>query len=239
MSIVSGTVGAIIGGDASRKATNTQADAAKSAEQMQREMYEQNREDYAPWREAGKNALAVLQERIAAGPGDFTKSPGYDFRLAEGKKAIERSAAARTGVLGGGTEKALARYSQDYASGEYQNFLNQYYQSLTPRQSLANIGMTATTGITNSGSNAANQIAQSQIESGNAQAAGTINQANAITGNINASGRNAIAGYNAWKNAQAPAAASGAAYAGEYAGDYLAGAGADAAYLESLAALGL
>lgn len=239
MSVVSGTVGAITGGDSSRRSSNQQADAAKNALDFQKAQYAQSREDYAPWREAGENALTSLSAKVAAGPGDFTKSPGYDFRLKEGQKALERSAAARTGAMGGDTEKALLRYSQDYASGEYQNFLNQYYQSLTPKQSLAGVGMTATTGITNAGTNAANGMSNAALAAGNAQAAGTINQANSLTGNINAMGKNAIAGYSAWKSGQQPYSYTPDALTASYGGDYLAGASADAAYLDSLAAVGL
>jgi hypothetical protein len=197
-------ISSIVSSDSSRKAANAQADAAKNATEVQWGMYKQNREDYAPWRMAGENAVESLSRKVAAGPGDFYKSPGYDFRLAEGNKALERSAASRTGALGADTERALIRYNQDYASGEYQNFLNQYYQSLTPYQSLAGLGMTATTGVTNAGTNAANQIAQSQMALGNAQAAGTINQANAITGSIQSGFNNAISGYNAWRQSQQP-----------------------------------
>lgn len=239
MSVVSGTVGAIIGGDSSRRSSNQQADAASQAAAVQWDMYEQNRKDYAPWREAGENALTSLSTKVAAGPGDFTKSPGYDFRLKEGNKAIERSASARTGALGGETEKALLRYNSDYASGEYQNFLNQYYQSLTPQQSLAGVGMTATTGITNAGTNAANGMSNAALAAGNAQAAGTINQANSLAGNIGSMGKNAIAGYSAWKSGQQPYSYTPDALTASYGGDYLAGASADAAYLDSLAALGL
>src|SRR5262245_8719010 len=49
------------------------------------------------------------------------KSPGYQFRLGEGLKALERSAASRGTLLTGGTLKGLERYAQDYASNEYAN----------------------------------------------------------------------------------------------------------------------
>ena len=45
--------------------------------------------------------------------------PGYQFRLAEGEKAIRRSASAGSGAATGATYKALQRYSQDVASDEY------------------------------------------------------------------------------------------------------------------------
>lgn len=52
---------------------------------------------------------------------DFKKDPGYQFRLDEGLKAIRRGAAASGGRGSGATMKALQRYGQNYASGEYQN----------------------------------------------------------------------------------------------------------------------
>jgi hypothetical protein len=193
---------AIASSDSARKAAHSQEDAANQGTEVSYAMYKQTREDYAPWREAGANAVESLARRVAAGPGEYTKSPGYDFRLAEGNKALERSAASRTGVLGGDTEKALIRYNQDYASGDYDNFLARYYQSLTPLQSISGVGQTATAGTTTAGMNAAKQITAAQQNAGNAQAAGYINQANAVTGGIQSGMNNAIAGYNAWKQTQ-------------------------------------
>src|SRR4029453_14092195 len=53
------------------------------------------------------------------------QSPGFQFRLGEGLKALEKSAAARGTLLTGGTLKGLQRYAQDFASNEYQNRYNQ------------------------------------------------------------------------------------------------------------------
>jgi hypothetical protein len=51
----------------------------------------------------------------------FEGSPGYQFRLGEGLKALERSAASRGTLLTGGTLKGLERYGQNLASQEYAN----------------------------------------------------------------------------------------------------------------------
>ena len=53
-----------------------------------------------------------------------TKTPGYDFRLNEGTRAIEGSAAARGGLYSGATMQALQNYGQDYATNAYENWLN-------------------------------------------------------------------------------------------------------------------
>jgi hypothetical protein len=69
-----------------------------------------------PYREAGGRALSQL-EQMMSGDYDITKSAGYDFRLQEGYKGVERSQAGRR--LGGRAAKEMARYGQDYASAEY------------------------------------------------------------------------------------------------------------------------
>ena len=51
----------------------------------------------------------------------FQKDPGYQFRMDEGNKALQGSAAARGGLLSGAAAKAMQKYSQDYAANEYQN----------------------------------------------------------------------------------------------------------------------
>jgi hypothetical protein len=50
---------------------------------------------------------------------NFQADPGYQFRMQEGQKAIEGSAAARGTQLSGATMKALAKYGQNLASDEY------------------------------------------------------------------------------------------------------------------------
>jgi hypothetical protein len=47
------------------------------------------------------------------------KDPGWEFRLNEGMKAIERSAAARGGAMSGSAVKAAQRFAGDLASEEY------------------------------------------------------------------------------------------------------------------------
>ncbi len=55
---------------------------------------------------------------------NFMTEPGYEFRVGEGMRALERSAAAK-GLLGsGGFGRKAIRYGQDYASQEYQNVYN-------------------------------------------------------------------------------------------------------------------
>lgn len=46
-------------------------------------------------------------------------TPGYQSRFDQGMQANQRSAAANGSILGGGFQKAINRYGQDYAANEY------------------------------------------------------------------------------------------------------------------------
>jgi hypothetical protein len=185
---------AAIGAISSNQASRAQQQSANQANQTQWDMYNRNRDDAEPWRTAGAGVLPQMTEGLQPGGqfnrnftmDDFQKDPGYDFRLSEGTKAIERSRAARGGMLGGATGKAIGRYSQDYASGEYTNAFNRYMAQNDARYNrlagLAGTGQTATNQVGNYGMNAANNISQNQIGAGNARASGYMGTANAISG---------------------------------------------------------
>jgi hypothetical protein len=57
---------------------------------------------------------------------DFQQDPGYAFRLSEGLKGLDRSAAARGGLISGGALKAATQYGQEMGSQEYQNAFNRF-----------------------------------------------------------------------------------------------------------------
>lgn len=68
---------------------------------------------------------------------NFEADPGYQFRLDEGQKALERSASARGGVLNGGVLKAISRYGQDFASNEYDKAYGRNYGEFQNDRGLA------------------------------------------------------------------------------------------------------
>lgn len=104
---------------------------------------------------------------------NFTVDPGYAFRLSEGMKALERSAAARGGLLSGATMKGLQRYGQDLASQEYQNAFNRYYAernaALNPLQSLAGVGQTSANQLGAAGQTYAGNVGGMYIAQGATQ----------------------------------------------------------------------
>ena len=139
--------------------------------------------------EAYNKALAEYERGpspglLSQGPGEFTKAPGYDVRLKEGTNQLENMLASRGMTNSGVAGRSLQRYGQDYASNEYDNFLNRYYKSLDPWLATAGLGQTSAGQLTNATQNAAANISQNQLAAGNARASGYINQANAISGSI-------------------------------------------------------
>ena len=183
---------ALISSRAAKSAAGTQAAAAGEATAAQERMFERQVELQEPWRKAGEQALNRLSAGLATG-GEFDKSfsetafradPGYAFRLSEGMKALERSAAARGGLLSGAQMKGISRYGQDLASQEYQNAFNRYYAEranrLNPLQSMAGIGQTSANTLTGAASQLGSQMGANIIGAGNAAAAGQVGAANAI-----------------------------------------------------------
>ena len=195
-------VSSLVGANASRKAANTQAAAAGQASDLQREMFEQTRADQEPWRQAGINALGVMQRTAGNvpgafkfGAGDYQADPGYAFRLSEGQKALDRQAASRGGLISGGALRAAQRYGQEMGSQEYQNAYNRAFtgygtdvarenQLYNRQAALAGIGQTSTNLVNQAGQNYATNAGNLMTGGAAAQAAGQVGQANALTGGL-------------------------------------------------------
>lgn len=181
----------IIGGSiASRgagKAADTQAAAADRAAQLQQEQFDRQIELQAPWRQAGERALGKLEaasEYTPFGMAQFQADPGYGFRFEQGQKALERSAAARGGLISGNTGGALQQFGQGLASQEYQNAFNRYQTErsarLNPLQSLAGIGQTSVNALGQAGQAYATNAGNAYGAAGQARASGYVGQANAL-----------------------------------------------------------
>lgn len=235
------SIGGIFGSDA-------QSDANAQAQAIQRQMYEQTRQDVSgatntargdlqPYVGVGQNALNELAYGMGLatptadykstntpqggfsnyGLGQYKKdvgytpmvntleelqaTPGYKFQLEQGLQGVNRSAAARGGLLSGANLKAINDYAQGQASTGYQaawdraqqaygNAFGRNQQKFQNLQSLANNAQTAATnqgnysmtGVgllsgnnTNFGSNMGSlALAQGQIDANRAQQIGNI-----------------------------------------------------------------
>lgn len=173
---VVGAGSSIISGN---KAANAQKDAASANIAESRRQYDQTRADYAPWRAAGESALSRLTTDMTDPThSQFTTSPGYAFRVSEGTKAVQNSAAARGRLASGATMKALDRYTQGIASDEYGKWWNQ-------NAGLAGVGQAATNSTAQAGQNSTQNIINSNTQAGNARASSYANTGSAINSGIN------------------------------------------------------
>ncbi len=180
------TVSSLVKANAAKQAAAGQAAAGEAATRRSDAQAAQSRADQMPWMKAGQTAIGQLSDLTKAGGDlnrhftldDFVKDPGYDFRMSEGSKAIERSAAARGGVLGGGTLKSLTQYNQNFASNEYGNSYSRWNNDNTNTfnrlASIAGVGQTAANANQQGGQFATNQMQGNTWGSANAIAAGTV-----------------------------------------------------------------
>lgn len=117
------------------------------ARETQEKQYGINKGYYQPYYDAGTGALGDLTNNLHNGaynvnltPQNLQGDPGYQFQLAQGQKALERSAASQGGLNSGGFMKAMDQYSQGLASTQYQNAWNrQFQQNQFNYNSLANM----------------------------------------------------------------------------------------------------
>lgn len=184
--------------------------------------------ELAPYLHTGRGAANTLGDMLQIGgslnrdfsAADLEMDPGYQFRLQEGMKALERSAAARGGALGGAALKEITRYSQGVASQEFGAAFDRFRANRGDRFNM--LSTVAGTGL-----NAANTAGQNTIGghqyAGNAlqtgsqfsnnlqfdsavrQAGNTLGaaeaRANAIVGAGNARAAGQVGSANAWGSA--------------------------------------
>lgn len=203
------------GGGSAKRAAQVAADKKAEARGIIKDQYDDTKVAYQPYIDAGTSALSDYQ-RLASGleaptaemydiaqqmdpivqqirEGDYTKTPGYDFRMQEGQKALEQSAAAKGTLFSGATGKALTRYGQDYGTYEYDNYLNRLrnqlgdvttqmggrqtalnaqYQNLDAYGVPMNMGYNATNALAGYGADAATQRADYTSAIGDTYASG-------------------------------------------------------------------
>lgn len=214
----------LVGSNAAGKAAQAQADAAnaasansltasREANALQKQMFDKQVSLQEPFRQAGLTGQNRLMDVLglsgntgAQGYGSanekfgdkpFTQDPSYQWRLQQGQQALERSAAARGGLLSGRAAKDTMNYAQGAASQEYGNAFNRFQteraNTLNPLQSLSGMAQTASGAMSNAAGNygsnvgnnitsTANQVGQNMQGAGSARASGYMGQANALSG---------------------------------------------------------
>lgn len=127
---------------------------------------------------------------------DYQADPGFQFRLDQGMKALERSGAARGMSLSGAQMRGVQDYAQGSASQEYGNaynrFMNNRSQQFNQLASVAGLGQTANGQLGGMAMNTAGVMGNNMLGAGNAQAANAIAQGNTWSNAINT-------GLNTWQ----------------------------------------
>lgn len=224
LAIGGAAIGAIAQSNSANNATNAQQDAADQQIALQRSIYRDQTRRFEPFYQSGVNALNAYQGMIGAGPQyqsygqdtpqyqaygqampeyqafDYQNSPGYQFQLQQGQRAIDGSAASRGGLFSGATLKAQQEYgtglaAQDY-NNQYQNHLADYSTQLAGYQTGLNANM-AEYGQQLAGYQTG--FGNYQVEFGNEwdRYANTMNQLSGLAGmGQSAAGMQATAGSN-------------------------------------------
>lgn len=192
--IAGSLIGANQTASAAQDAANATAAATDRATALQSKMYKEGVQRQQPFYQAGVNALGQYVQGIQPGGAltrgftmaDYQADPGYAFRLSEGLKGLDQTAAARGGLLSGNALRGAQQYGQNLASQEYQNAYNRYTGEQTTQRNvlagLAGQGQTTANQIGNSGAAYGQYVGNAMMNQGS-------NQANAglIGANANAS----------------------------------------------------
>ena len=176
-----GVGGSLLGGlfasRGSKSAARTQAQGATQAQQMQRDMFDQQRQDFAPWRRQGENALRALRGELGLGPmpagyAGFEETPGFQFGMSQGMRNLNSQLAAMGLTDSGAGLRARQEFGQGLASLHHDNHLARL-------QSMGGLGQTATNAMAGLGSQFAGNMGNLAMARGNALAGGQANAANA------------------------------------------------------------
>jgi len=198
-------VGGLISSDASRSASNKQLDAANASNDLQKQMYDATVQRNAPFVSGGTQAFNTLLDRLglsgntsALGYGSFGKAPtaqdvmnepGYQFGLQQGQENLNRQLNARGRTYGGNALAAIARYGNDYASGQYNNAFNRAQsanqQAYNQLSQAANLGQNSANNTGQAGANYATQAGANLQGGANAAAANSLAQGNIWTNALN------------------------------------------------------
>jgi hypothetical protein len=196
MSFVAAAVGGagLLSAGASIYASNQASNAAGNAAALQQQQMAQNQKNVQPFITGGQGANNLLQSfygiggNPALGQGAMTafqQSPDYQFALQGGTAALDNSAAAKGGMIGGNQMLAQTQYGQGLATTNLQNYLKQ----LT---TMSGQGVSAATGIASPNTTGANNAGNYLMQGATAQGAGGLGISNAYNSTLN----NYLGAYN-------------------------------------------
>lgn len=184
-----GAVGSIAGGLIQKSATD-------SATAQQRDLFNTTRSDLAPYRAAGATGTNALLARlpdltapIKLDQAFVESTPGYQFNLTQGLKAVQNSAAARGLGTSGAALKGAANFATGLADSTYQQ---QFANELAQRDAAFNKLL----GTANIGEGAAAQTGQFATQTGQSIGQNTVSGGTALAAGITGAGNSLTNGFN-------------------------------------------
>lgn len=206
-------------GRGDRRAANRSAEQLRLATEQARTQENQGYQDaydlQKSYMDTGNEALRNLYEGLNAGKYDYqapsageinsltqqmiANDPGVEWRLKQGQRALDASAAARGNLMSSGQAKALQDFGQNQASQEYQqaynranNVVQDKYQAMRDNlnnhfsrlQQFANLGPQTAVNLAN------NRLGQAGANAGFIQDMGNINATRTMA--INQANNNAF-----------------------------------------------
>lgn len=201
----SAAIGGLASAYGATKASDAQKAAAAQAAQISQNQYNTTRGDLSTYRDAGAASTKTLQDQlpfltspITMDEATLQNTPGYQFNLTQGLKAVQNSAAARGLGVSGAAQKGAATFATGLADSTYQNQFNNENINRTNAynrlKGLVDTGENAAAQTGVIGTQAAQTTANATIAGGNAAAAG----ANAL-GTAVSNAANTVGGYAAYK----------------------------------------
>jgi hypothetical protein len=180
-----GLAGSSMQSRAAGKAADASLAGTEAGIAEQRRQYDLTRQDFAPYRDVGTNALRRLSGEIErpVTAQDVMMDPGYQFGLSEGQKALDRRIAAMGGRVSGAAIKAAGRFGTDYASTGFNAAYQRRQDTLNRLAAMAGIGQSATGSSAAAGAQSAGNISNLLQSGANTSAAARMAQGN-IWGNF-------------------------------------------------------
>jgi hypothetical protein len=246
VSAAAGLAGSAMSASASKSAANTQADAANNAAQLQEQQWEQTQANLKPYMDLGSSSISPLlsamgynvtqnsdgtysyngtdssnalqQTFTAPTEAQAQATPGYQFTLNQGLKAVQNSAAARGLGSSGAALKGASSYATGLADSTYNDVYNRALQTYQTNYNSAANNVNRLSSLVSSGQNAAatngslgastmSSVGNTLTSAANATAAGTVGSANALSSGLSSVGSNALT-YGLLTNNAANAASS-------------------------------
>lgn len=185
-SVVAGVAGSEIQAGATSSAAGKAINAQTAAE-------ERARVALSPYNDAGQGAVEAVRglsgangpDAMTAALGSYQQSPGYQFQLGQGLRAVDAGAASQGILHSGATIKGEIGYAEGLAKQDFQTYYNNLFN-------LANLGENAAAKTGNNAITTGQGVAGTDVSTGAALTSIYGNEAKGISGAFNNYANNSI-----------------------------------------------